>query len=122
MLKVVDRLEQRDRELASTLQTVADSLNKVDLRYSLVEARLAEQERTNIKTLMSLEKQTEKLSAMLSGTDESAGLTTRVDRLEQRMLGYQRVATWIFGGGLAAFVATMVLLLDLLHKIGQHNT
>jgi len=83
------------REREETSQRIVDALNQVAARVERMDSRIADHDADVAK-----------LDAAVVGTSSAPGLHTRVDRIEQAILFLR----WIFGGGLVAATAAIVLL------------
>jgi AcrR family transcriptional regulator len=104
---LLTHLRDREQRMESMNERIAQQLNKTAERLGEVASRVERMDARSEAYVHTLAD----LTAAVSGTVSEPGLATRVDRIEQAIL----LLRWIFGGGLVAASAAVVLL----WKFGQ---
>jgi t-SNARE complex subunit (syntaxin) len=93
-------MAENQREITKALQETARTLEGVTERLEGLETRVSDK----ATSMDEIKEHVEKARTDLADHDK------RIDRIEQSSLRNQRIANWIFGGGLIAAVSTVVLL------------
>ncbi len=121
---ILKRLEERDSEMALALRGLSDNLRSVSEMQGRISERLmmvtANAEALSIANAAdhrTLTGGVKKVTDAVFGGDGSMGLELRIDRVEQALLRQQRIANFLFGGGLLTFVASVGLLIRILSQM-----